>query len=171
MLKFAKLGNVKSPLRSSASAAGIDFYTPEFDEEFIKSFNLRNTNPRSMAFFDSKANVISVRPHGQVSIPLRVKVDFSDEPFSELAFNDKSGVSWDKRLRVIGGIIDQDYQGELILNLFNYTDYPTYIEQNIKIIQGIIRPVIKADVVEVNISEIHQVKTERGEGGFGSTGK
>ena len=65
------------------------------------------------------------------------------------------------------GIIDSDYRGELMACVFNHSSLPVIIEHGERIVQGIIQ--------ECCILSIHLTsglgKTERGEGGFGSTGK
>ncbi|MBR5045274.1 MAG: dUTP diphosphatase, partial [Oscillospiraceae bacterium] len=65
------------------------------------------------------------------------------------------------------GVIDYDYRGELIVSLINNSDVPFTVEHGDRIAQlMIIRNVpLKAEICE-ELSE-----TERGAGGFGSTGK
>lgn len=65
------------------------------------------------------------------------------------------------------GLIDSDYQGELMVSCWNRGSEPFTIEQGDRIAQMILVPVIQAqfDIV----SEF--VETERGSGGFGSTGR
>jgi dUTP pyrophosphatase len=65
------------------------------------------------------------------------------------------------------GLIDSDYQGELMVSCWNRGSEPFTIEQGDRIAQMIIVPVIQAqfDIV----SEF--AETERGSGGFGSTGR
>jgi len=64
------------------------------------------------------------------------------------------------------GLIDSDYQGELMVSCWNRGDKPFTMEIGERIAQLIIVPVIQA---EYNIVE-EFVATDRGEGGFGSTG-
>jgi dUTP pyrophosphatase len=65
------------------------------------------------------------------------------------------------------GTIDADYRGEIGVILINLSDTDYTIKHGERICQMIINSVEKADLVEVtNISD-----TERGEGGFGHTGK
>lgn len=65
------------------------------------------------------------------------------------------------------GVIDSDYRGEICAGLCNVSDKPYTIEPNERVCQMVIAPVLTPDVVEV--SELDD--TQRGEGGFGSTGK
>lgn len=64
------------------------------------------------------------------------------------------------------GVIDSDYRGEIIVALHNHSQNPVSIEPRERIAQIVLAPYITADfniVEELN-------DTERGTGGFGSTG-
>ena len=65
------------------------------------------------------------------------------------------------------GVIDSDYRGELHVGLRNHSREPYTVQPGERIAQLILLPVGLASVVEV--SELSS--TQRGEGGFGSTGK
>ena len=65
------------------------------------------------------------------------------------------------------GVVDSDYRGEIMVGLCNVSDTPYTIEPRERIAQMVIAPVIIPQLVEVEELD----KTERGEGGFGSTGK
>lgn len=64
------------------------------------------------------------------------------------------------------GLIDSDYQGEIILSVWNRSSDPIKINSMDRIAQLIIVPVIQP---QFNFVESF-VETERGDGGFGSTG-
>lgn len=65
------------------------------------------------------------------------------------------------------GVVDADYRGEYIVALHNDTDAPQTIAPNERIAQLVIMPVMDTWFNEVDELE----STERGEGGFGSSGK
>lgn len=65
------------------------------------------------------------------------------------------------------GLIDSDYQGELMVSCWNRGQHPFTIEIGERLAQLIIVPVIQA---EFNIVEEFK-ETERGEGGFGHSGR
>lgn len=71
------------------------------------------------------------------------------------------------RLSNCTGIIDSDYRGELMVKLHNDGDDPFMVKKGDRIAQAMIVPVnqVSFDVVD-ELSD-----TDRGEGGFGSTGK
>ena len=170
-IKLAKTRNVHDPTRGTGKSAGLDFYIPVFSDEYLKAFNNLNTNAQSMCMWNTANNSILVRPNGQVRIPLGFIVDFSGQEDSMLMFTDKSGVSWEQRMTVVGGIVDCDYQGEVILQMANYSAYPVSLYPGMKIVQAIRTPIFYDTVEMVNKDDIHKVPTERGTGGFGSTGK
>ena len=65
------------------------------------------------------------------------------------------------------GLIDSDYQGQLMVSAWNRSNVPFTIEPMERIAQLVIVPVVQAQFRVVN----EFVATERGEGGYGSTGK
>lgn len=65
------------------------------------------------------------------------------------------------------GLIDSDYQGELIVHLKNYSDTEYVVQNGDRIAQLVFMPVFQAKFTIVND---WSVNTDRGEGGFGSTG-
>lgn len=65
------------------------------------------------------------------------------------------------------GVIDSDYRGEICVGLINTSREDYTIEPGERIAQLVLAPVIPAEPVEVEELD----KTERGTGGFGSTGR
>ncbi|HJN73415.1 MAG TPA: dUTP diphosphatase [Myxococcota bacterium] len=80
----------------------------------------------------------------------------------------RSGLAFRKGLAVINapGTIDSDYRGELKVLLINHGTDRILIERGERIAQLVIAPVVQATVVEVEDLDA----TQRGGGGFGSTG-
>ena len=81
----------------------------------------------------------------------------------------RSGLATKKGLRPANcvGIIDSDYRGEIIVCLKNDMSTLNYVENGERIAQLVIQPYL-----EVEFNEVDELpETERGEGGFGSTGK
>lgn len=96
----------------------------------------------------------------------------------ELQVRPRSGLSLKTPLRVANspGTVDSDYRGEVCIIMTNssakqtsghQTSYVTMvIKKGERIAQGVIAPVVQAEIVEVEDLD----ETERGAGGFGSTG-
>lgn len=65
------------------------------------------------------------------------------------------------------GVIDSGYTGSIVVNLVNHSIWPVQIEKGQKISQIVLLPIITPELELVDALEA----TERGNGGFGSTGK
>ena len=78
----------------------------------------------------------------------------------------KSGLNT-KQSILSTGLIDSDYTGSIKVKLYNHGKNRVYIEAGQKISQMVILPVFTPDLYEVDELE----DTERGTGGFGSTGE
>ncbi len=79
---------------------------------------------------------------------------------------DKSGIALKHGLKVMAGVIDSGYRGEIKILLHNLSSQPFTIERGKKIAQMLIQPIERKNIVEVDELD----ETPRGEGGFGSTG-
>lgn len=64
------------------------------------------------------------------------------------------------------GVIDQDYRGEICVSLYNSSATPFKINDGDRIAQLMFMPVLTAEFIEAEALD----STERGTGGFGSTG-
>lgn len=87
----------------------------------------------------------------------------------EIQVRPRSGLSFKTSLLVVNspGTIDHDYRGEVKIILGNFGDENEVISHGDRIAQFILAPVTQAKYV----SETSLSDTERGAGGFGSTGK
>ncbi|MBQ4321952.1 MAG: dUTP diphosphatase [Oscillospiraceae bacterium] len=65
------------------------------------------------------------------------------------------------------GVIDADYRGEIKVALHNHSDAPVAVQPGDRIAQLVVMPVMMAEYVEAE----ELCDTDRGAGGFGSTGK
>lgn len=65
------------------------------------------------------------------------------------------------------GVIDEDYRGEIIVALHNHSNIPQIIHQGDRIAQLIVQPY--CDISFIEVDELST--TDRGEGGFGSSGQ
>ena len=65
------------------------------------------------------------------------------------------------------GVIDSDYRGEVVVGLLNSSKEDYTVEPGERIAQLVIMPVIQADIAVVDELD----ETQRGAGGFGSTGR
>lgn len=80
---------------------------------------------------------------------------------------DKSSISFNLGLKVMGGVIDSSYRGEIIMNLLNVSNKEVLMTKDHKIAQMVIQKFEHCDILEVDeLSE-----TIRGARREGSTGK
>lgn len=145
-MKFLKIRSVKDPTRGTSKSAGIDLYIP------------------------FEITTIELKPGESTLIPSGLKVDVPKNHVF-VAMN-KSGIATKKGLSVGACVIDEDYQGEIHIHLTNISNNSTTIEGGDKIVQCLILP-INYEGVEIVESEDQMWNgevTERGSGGFGSTG-
>lgn len=105
-----------------------------------------------------------LEPGGQAKIPSGIKVEL-DQDWHLIAFN-KSGRAMEG-LDVGATVVDSDYRGEIHLHVFNRGWHPFFIEENTKLVQFLLMYVPQTELIEV---EDIANDTDRGEGGFGSTG-
>lgn len=162
-MKFAKIRNVKSPVRGTGKAAGIDFFVPDFgsNKDFI------------------------VNPGTDVLIPSGIKMEIPEGYMLMAA--DKSGVVTSKQACIMANrkpkpeafesvvilgakIVDEDYQGEIHIHLVNVGKAKVHIKPGMKIAQFILVPVSYEGLEEVSESELFSRSSERGDGALGSTG-
>ena len=133
--------NATVPTYGSANAAGADLYACIDDSLTINS-----------------GETILVPTGLAVALP---------EGYAGLIYA-RSGLASKKGLAPANkvGVIDSDYRGEVMVALHNHSNVPATIEPNERVAQLVITPYIAAlyNVVD----ELDE--TERGEGGFGSTG-
>lgn len=127
----------KPPTRGSEASAGLDLYASEDN----------TVPPRGKAL---------VKTGLQMRIPLGC--------YGRVA--PRSGLALKKFIDVGAGVIDADYNGEVGVVLFNFSDEEFAVKTGDRIAQLILERICMAPVVVVDSLD----DTQRGAGGFGSTG-
>jgi dUTP pyrophosphatase len=162
-MKISRIRDVKLPIRGTNRSAGIDFFVPKFTETFVHDLRYKNV------FIFISDNYVLLKSHERVLIPSGIKVNVP-KGYMLAAYN-KSGVATKKGLDILAAVCDEDYQGELHLSLYNTSLDKVYINEDEKIVQFILIPVLYENIEEVAIKNLYENITERSDGGFGSTGK
>ena len=110
---------------------------------------------------------INLKPGKACLIPTGLSVAFPDE--YEIQIRPRSGLAAKKNISILNtpGTIDSDYRGELKIILFNHGNENFIINNNDRVAQMVLTPIIKMELEETN----ELPNSIRGEGGFGSTGK
>lgn len=117
-----------------------------------------------MAFIEQP---IELEPGKSCLVPTGLSVAFPEE--YEIQIRPRSGLAAKNNITVLNtpGTIDSDYRGELKIILFNHGNENFLINNNDRVAQMILTPIIKMELHETE----ELPETVRGEGGFGSTGK
>lgn len=139
--------NAKLPQRAHPTDAGMDlFYCPDGSE----------LGPNMV-----------IGPHETRLVPTGIKVEVPHNHMLEI--KNKSGIAFKQQLVVGACVVDAGYDGEVYINLHNLGTVSRRVEPGQKVAQGVLIPVVTCEVEEVEKDCLNQ-KTERGSGGFGSTG-
>jgi dUTP pyrophosphatase len=95
-------------------------------------------------------------------IAIALPIDF------EAQIRPRSGLAAKHGITILNspGTIDSDYRGEISAMLINHSKINFEIERGMRIAQMVITPVVQFNLIETQDLD----KTERGGGGFGSTG-
>lgn len=140
-MKIQLTRDVKPPSRGTSLSAGLDFYVP-------------NDYSQTLRCGDAALVPSGVKAHVPAGHAL-------------VAFN-KSGVATKLGLIVGACVVDEDYEGEIHLHVINATQGDVTINPGMKLIQFLLLPVNY--VVPQIVDQLLPRNTERGAGGFGSTG-
>ena len=133
-----------------------DVVLPKYETEGSSGLDLAANTDKQIKILPGKSEII---PTGlAVAIPKNF----------EIQIRPRSGLAAKSQISVLNtpGTIDADYRGELKVILINLSDKVFVVEKGLRIAQMVLCPVVKATLKEV----IELENTERGSGGFGSTG-
>ena len=133
-----------------------DVALPKYETEGSSGLDLTANTDKQIKILPGRSEVI---PTGlAVAIPKNF----------EIQIRPRSGLAAKSQISVLNtpGTIDSDYRGELKVILINLSDKIFVVEKGLRIAQMVLCPVVKATLKEVTELE----NTERGSGGFGSTG-
>jgi dUTP pyrophosphatase len=135
---------VEAPVYSTEGAACMDLFAANTEDIVIKQ--------KEVAF-----------------IPSGLKVEIEPGYCMKLQNRSSMGAKNQIQLAHCTGIVDSDYRGEILIPLYNRGNRAFVVTPGMKICQAEITEVIPVDLEEVE-AETDLSVTERGEGGFGSTG-
>lgn len=136
---------------------GIDFF-PKRGSDQAAGYDLKACIP---------TEELIIWPRETVKVSTGIKIAIPDHYCGLIL--PRSGLATKKGLRPANtpGLIDSDYRGEVIVALHNDSDCPQTIGRGERIAQLVIIP-----YMEINFEPVEDLEeTERGEGGFGSSGK
>lgn len=171
-MKISKIRNVRTPERAHENDAGIDIFFPT-DLTVNDLRAVKNQGKDVRVISNSKTGIIEkieLDPGKRVIIPSGIRMNVP-KGYAAIVFN-KSGVASSTGLSKLAEVIDSGYNGEVYINLVNtsknevVTILPT---ESKKMVQILIVPISLEDVELVDDTKLFSEKTERGDGGFGSS--
>ena len=112
-------------------------------------------------------NPIKIKPNESALIPTGISIAIPKD--SEVQIRPRSGLAAKSSISVLNapGTIDSDYRGEIKIILFNHGKEEFIVNNNDRIAQMVLMPILK-----IKFEEVEDLPTTlRGSGGFGSTGK
>ena len=139
--------SAKMPTKGTTGSAGYDIYAPN-----------KTIVPGSVSDNEGKVSI------GRALISTGISVSLPDDTVGRLG--SRSGMSVRSNIEVGAGWIDSDYRGEIKVELKNLGPCPFIVNVGDKIAQLI---VLQLASVDLQIADVLN-NTERGSGGFGSTG-
>lgn len=169
-IKYSTVRDVKHPERGHPTDAGIDFYCPLIDDEFMHDFGAIGANSGIPIYGD---HGIEIPPNVNAVIPSGIKIEI---PYGHMGlFLNKSGIATKSKLIIGAQVIDTFYSGEVHIDLHNVGEHNVLVEPGQKLAQMIIVPALAAQPIYcVDDDELYvdmKLESYRDEGGFGSTDK
>lgn len=147
---------------------------PKVDLKIKKLPNFKGELPKYQSSgasgFDVRAQLensyVILNPGLQIIVP--TGLSFEIPPGYELQVRPRSGLAASRMVSVTNtpGTIDKDFSGEILIILINHGIDTVQINNRDRIAQLVLAPVVQANFIEVE--ELGE--TDRGSGGFGSTG-
>jgi dUTP pyrophosphatase len=120
-------------------------------------------HPSDAGFDISTVETYTLKPGERRAFPAGIAAEF---PHGYVAlFRDRSSMAA-KGIHALGGVIDANYRGEWKVVLVNLGSEPFTVNAGDRIVQCLFRKIEQFDVVEVQAL----TDSDRGHGGFGSTG-
>lgn len=140
-------------------------------ERMDSSARLPTKGSKYSAGYDLYAATAETVPaRGKALIGTKLRIAIPAGNYARIA--SRSGLACKNDIEVGAGVIDEDYQGEIIVLLRNHSDQPYQINTEKAIAQLIITPYVSVPVKETTRGIVDILgATDRGIGGFGSTDK
>lgn len=142
-----------------------------FDESFslpsYETIGAAGADIRASLLIDDREEGIIIKPGQRVLIPTGLSMEIPTG--FEIQVRPRSGLSFKTGLMVVNspGTIDCDYRGEVKIILGNLGEKAEVVAHGDRVAQLVLAPVTQANFTLASSLS----NTERGEGGFGSTGK
>lgn len=177
--------NAILPIRAYPTDSGLDLaacldepvvippaITKKLDKPYIKTWDYVTEIETELIEYSTTA--------GKQLIPTGIAIELPEAKYTnwmtgtsfdkvvyEAVIRPRSGLANKHFISCHLGTIDQQYRGQIFVNMYNYSDKPFVVEHGMKIAQLVINPIIIPDKV-VEVTDLSE--TDRGNSGHGSTG-
>ena len=168
-IQICKTRNVKTPTRAHIFDAGCDFFCPDdlTLDEMLEKFKITG-DQLDTEVENGFIKRFFIKPGQSILIPSGIKVNVPNGYV--LNFENKSGIASKKHLLFGSKVIDAGYEGIVHVNLHNVGTHTITIDAGEKIAQALMYKIEVPTIEVVDEQVLYKgVKSERGEGGFGST--
>jgi dUTP pyrophosphatase len=134
-----------------------DAVTPKYNYPSDSGFDLHSVKD------------LEIPPFGRILVPTGLSFDIKDG--YEIQVRSKSGLAIKQGLMVLNspGTVDNGYNGEIQVIVFNTNNYIVTIPKGMKVAQAVLCPVVNGKWVEL-VENGDVTEKDRGNNGFGSTG-
>lgn len=149
----------KAPTRGSEHAAGLDLY---FD--FGKQFETMSQPDDAEPYEWDEETTLTLGAGERTVIHTGISMAIPEGYYGQIA--PRSGLAVKHGLEILAGVIDADYRGEIMVAVLNSGTQPISFKHHDRVAQMLILP-CAMDIPEL-VDELPD--TNRGDGGFGSTG-
>ena len=141
-INFKYVGPFEAPKIQTAGSAGLDL-------------------------FNNQTIPVTIQPGTSEKMPTGFSLEIPKNYVGIVAARSSLGFKYDCTLSNSIGVIDSDYRGEVGIKIFNHSKKPLVIQPGERVCQLMIIPCLIPEYIQVDELD----ETERGTGGFGSTGK
>ena len=133
----------------------------------VKLPEYKTSGSSGMDLMASVDSPIKIEPNTLELIPTGLSIAIPED--LEIQIRPRSGLAAKSNIGVLNtpGTIDSDYRGELKIILFNHGNKDFIVNNNDRVAQMVLMPILKMELEEVD----QLPESLRGSGGFGSTGK
>ena len=188
LVDHTQIAEVENLIQIMQNLEGNTFETPSLNFEndthkiMIKFVNTsKNEDPiyakEGDSGFDLRAELtemggkLTLKPFERTLIPTGLYFELPQG--YEMQIRPRSGLSYKTGLMAILGTVDTGYRGEVKVIMINLSDKEVTIEQGERVAQGVVASRISTDFGHlIKMHSVNQLsQTERGSGGFGSTGR
>lgn len=137
-----------------------DAIIPTHGSEYAAGYDL-------YAYIKNESGTLQIAPQRMMKINTGISIALPHDTFGGIYA--RSGLATKRGLRPCNcvGVVDSDYEGEVLVALYNDSDEVQEVKDGERIAQLVIQPYVAVDFKEVD----ELPHTKRGDGGFGSTGK